>query len=110
MGIQLEDDFRYKIIIEKENNSGGCLTSVVNIYNIRSISSDIPNIRIIDTPGFRDTRDLDYDYKIIEMIRDIFTNECDSITAICFVAKSNETRFNSFSKIYFIECYEFIWK
>ena len=101
MGIKYEDDFRYKIIIENENQKdGSSLTSDVNVYNIRSISSDIPNIRIVDTPGFGDTRGLDYDSKIIDMIRDTFTNECKTITSICFVAKSTETRFTSFQKIF----------
>ena len=38
MGIQFEDDFRYKIIIENENQKNGeSLTSEVNIYYIREI-------------------------------------------------------------------------
>ena len=102
MGIKYEDKFRYKIIIEKENQKDGrSVTSQVNIYYIRSVKKGIPNIRIIDTPGFGDTRGLDYDAKIIEMIKNTFTYECDTITAICFVAKSTETRFNDFQKYIF---------
>ena len=102
MGIKYEDKFRYKIIIEKENQKDGrSVTSQVNIYYIRSVQKEIPNIRIIDTPGFGDTRGLDYDAKIIEMIKNTFTYECDTITAICFVAKSTETRFNDFQKYIF---------
>ena len=99
MGIQLEDDFRYKIIIEDDKLvPGGSITSEVNIYNIRTNSNEIPNIRIVDTPGFGDTRGLDYDSKIIDMIKDTFKKECDVITAICFVAKSTETRLTTFQK------------
>ena len=32
------------------------------------------------------------------MIKNIFTNECDYFTAICFVIKSTETRLFSFQK------------
>jgi hypothetical protein len=32
------------------------------------------------------------------MIKDTFINECESITAICFVAKSTETRLTTFQK------------
>ena len=66
--------------------------------NIRPILERVPNIRIIDIPGFGDTRGLDYDSKIIYMIKDIFTKECDSIIPICFIAKSTETRLTSFLK------------
>ena len=31
-------------------------------------------------------------------MRDNFINECNTITAICFVVKSTEIRFNSFQK------------
>ena len=100
--IKFEDEFRYKIILENENQKDGrSITSQVNIYYIRSIFKQIPYIRIIDTPGFGDTRGLDYDAKIIDMIKNTFTNECDVITAICFVVKSTETRFNSFQKYIF---------
>ena len=101
MGIQLEDDFRYKIIIENNQKKGESLTSEVNIYYIRPNIKNTPFIRIVDTPGFGDTRGINYDDKIIDMIRDTFNNECDVITAICFVAKSTETRLTSFQKYIF---------
>ena len=53
---------------------------------------------LVDTPGFGDTRGLDFDKKIIEMIEDTFKNRCDSINAICFVAKSNEMRLSDHQK------------
>ena len=94
MGIKYEDNFRYKFILENENQKDGRnLTSQVNIYNIRPTLENVPNIRIINTPGFGDTIGLDNDSKINDMIKDILTNEYDSITAICFVAKSTETIF-----------------
>ena len=54
--------------IENENQKNGkSLTSVVNVYNIRPNSSDIPNIRIVDTPGLGDTRGLDFYPEIINI-------------------------------------------
>ena len=59
-GIKYENDFRYKIILENENQKDGRIfTSEVNIYIIHSILENIPNIRIIDTYGFGDTIGLD---------------------------------------------------
>ena len=90
-GIQLQDDFRYIIIdelAEDPKNQYKIRTSFVTAYNIDSIN-DNPPITIIDTPGFDDSRGLDYDEKIIEIIRDLFKNWIDTIDAICFVACSN---------------------
>ena len=50
-GIKYENDFRYKIILENENQKDGrILTSEVNIYIIHSILENVANI--IDTSGF----------------------------------------------------------
>ena len=103
MGIKYEDTFRYKIINEDSKNKkpGGSVTDNVNIYYIRSIFKDIPFVRIVDTPGFGDTRGIIFDKKIIDMIREAFTKNCETINAICFVAKSNETRLTDFQKYIF---------
>ena len=105
MGIKYEDTFRYKIIVENINNKypGVSVTDNVNIYYIRTKLSDLPYIRIVDTPGFGDTRGITYDKKIIDMIRETFTNHCDTINAICFVANSNETRLTDFQKYIFAQ-------
>ena len=56
--IKYENYFRYKFILENENQKDErILTSKVNIYNICLILAKV--LRIIDTPGFGDTRDLD---------------------------------------------------
>ena len=105
MGIKYEDNFRYKIIVENMNNKnpGGSVTDEVNIYYIRTSIEDMKYIRIVDTPGFGDTRGIEYDKKIIDMIRETFTKKCDTINAICFVAKSNETRLTDFQKYIFAQ-------
>ena len=84
MGIKYEMILN-KNILENENQKDGNFTSEVNIYNIRQILENVPNIRIIDTRGFGDTKGLNYNSKIFNMIKDTFTNKCDSITVICFL-------------------------
>ena len=105
MEIKYEDTFRYKIIVEEmdKKSPGESVTDSVNIYHIRTKLQDLPYLRIVDTPGFGDTRGITFDKKIIEMIRKTFTDDCDTINAICFVAKSNETRLNDFQKYIFAQ-------
>ena len=107
-GIQLQDDFRYIIIdelakdsgIEDPSNQSKSRTSFVTAYNIDSIN-DNPPITIIDTPGFGDSRGLNFDEKIIEMIRDLFKNWIDTVDAICFVASSSSPRLTATQKYIF---------
>ena len=105
MEIKYEDNFRYKIILEDISNKapGESVTDNVCIYYIRTNLQDLPYLRIVDTPGFGDTRGITYDKKIIDMIRQAFTDHCDSINAICFVAKSNQTRLNNFQLYIFAQ-------
>ena len=98
-GIQLHDDFRYIIIdelaadsgIEDPNNQSKSRTSFITAYNIDSIN-DNPPITIIDTPGFGDSRGLNFDQKIVQMIQDLFKNWIDTVDAICFVASASSPR------------------
>lgn len=107
-GIQLQDDFRYIIIdelakdsgIEDPNNQSKSRTSFVIAYNIDSIN-DNPPITIIDTPGLGDRRGLNFDEKIIEMIRDLFKNWIHTVDAICFVASSSSPRLTTTQKYIF---------
>ena len=57
----------------------------VNIYNIHPILANVPNIRIIDIPGFGDTIGLDSIINV--MIIDIFINEFDYIACNLFLYK-----------------------
>ena len=90
MGIEIYDKFRYKIVdaraIEKERRDvlgqGKSVqtmsqTSSVGIYHVpaeyivNGLSSGRHCVNIIDTPGFGDTRGVDWDYKIFEMIKSL---------------------------------------
>ena len=101
-GIKLQDDFRYIIIDEEAedsgvqtvNNQANSRTSYVTAYNINSYNNH-PPITIIDTPGFGDNRGIEFDNKIIDMIRDLFKNWIDTLDAICFVASSSFPRLTS---------------
>lgn len=92
MDIEITDDFRYKIIVENFNHSQAfSMTDDVNIYNIR-LNGGKPAIKIIDTPGFGDTRGIAQDKIIRDKIADTFKTRLNTINAICFVAQSSNAR------------------
>ena len=62
------------------------MTDDVIIYNIKP-HENIPSIKIIDTPGFGDTRWIDQDKIIRDKVDDTFKNRLNTINAICFVAQ-----------------------
>ena len=92
MEIKQYDDFRY-IIVDEEHikNEGHSHTSDINVYYIYPSNNDeFPIIKLIDTPGFADTRE-EFDFEIIKKFKKFFENE-RSIDLICFVMKSTVTR------------------
>ena len=92
LGVKINDEYRYKIILERTNKSqSNSQTSQVNIYNIRSVGG-YPPIRIIDTPGFGDTEGIDKDKETFEKILKFFKENLKEINAICFVIKSSNNR------------------
>ena len=92
LGVNLEDNYRFKIVIEKNNNiQSKSQTNDVRIYNIRS-SGGYPPIRIIDTPGFGDTNGIEADQEITNKIEKFFKENIITINAICFVTKSSNNR------------------
>ncbi len=60
MGIDLYDDFRYTLIIEKERIKTESRTKGIHIYNIRSKKM---LLRIVDTQSFGDTNGIEEDEK-----------------------------------------------
>ena len=92
LGIQLEDDFRYKIIFEENDiDQSKSVTREVTVYRIAS-HGKFPPMKIIDSPGYGDTGGIKRDYQITELIKQKFEKEIDSIHAICFVAQSSNAR------------------
>lgn len=100
MGINYEDDFRYKIIYEDFNKKQDeSQTTEVTIYNIKAQDGTI--IQIIDTPGFGDTGGIKKDIEITQKIRQTFIDKLSSITCICFVAQSCNARLSANQKYIF---------
>lgn len=98
MEIELYDDFRYTLIIEKEKIKTESQTKGIHIYNIRSRKM---LLRIVDTQGFGDTNGIEEDEKITLAIKDSFMKELNSINAILFVVKSSDTRLTVHQKYIF---------
>ena len=98
MDIQLEDDFRYNLIVEKERLKSESQTKGLHIYNIRS---KYMCLKIVDTQGFGDTNGITEDEKITMKIKDSFMKELNSINAILFVVKSSDTRLTLHQKYIF---------
>lgn len=98
MDIQLEDNFRYILIEEKEKLKSESQTKGLHIYNIRC---KYMSLKIVDTQGFGDTNGISEDEKITMIIKDSFMKELNSINAILFVVKSSDTRLTLHQKYIF---------
>jgi hypothetical protein len=97
MNININDDFRYILINEGQNqNQKDSQTSEILSYNIKPKNKSIPPIKIIDTPGFGDTRE-NFDETLYEKFKNCFENE-NYIDLVCFVMKSSNNRFTEFQK------------
>ncbi|BFU26587.1 hypothetical protein conserved [Entamoeba histolytica] len=103
-GIKITDDFRYIIINEDNLKQYGdksvSQTSQVSIYNIKR-TKRTPPIKIIDTPGFGDTRGIEWDQKITKQIKEAFENKVSDLNAICFVAQSSNVKLTVSQKYIF---------
>ena len=92
MEIEITDDFRCEIIVENFNHfQVFSMTDKVNIYNIKP-SGNKPAIKIIDNPGFEDTRGIAQNKIIRDEIAETFEKKLDTINDICFVDQSSNTR------------------
>lgn len=101
LGVNMEDDFRYKIIHENFNKTQtSSQTTEVTSYNIKSVG-DFPPITIVDTPGYGDTGGIEKDKKITEKIKKVFQEKLSTLNAICFVAKSSNNRLTVSQKYIF---------
>ena len=91
MGIKYEDNFRYVLKFERFNifKDTSHLSEII-IYNIKTPDGTI--IKIIDIPGFGDVKGIENDIKITQKIKRIILDKLNSITCICFIAKSNQSR------------------
>lgn len=62
------------------------------MYNVPRTKS-FPPLKIVDTPGFGDTRGIKYDEEITKKIKDFFDNKIgNTIHGVLFVLKSTDVR------------------
>ena len=115
LGVQWKDDFRLKMIHEQSNNQGAgtignqahSQTQFVSCYTLPYMEGfKIPyNLTIVDTPGFGDTRGIEYDKVITEQIRRFFHTKgsegIDHVDAICFLAQAGNPRLTPTQKYVF---------
>ena len=106
LGVQWKDNFRLKMIHELSSNQGAgtignqahSQTQFVSCYTLPYMEGfKIPyNLTIVDTPGFGDTRGIEYDKVITEQIRKFFHTKgskgIDHVDAICFMAQAGNPR------------------
>eukprot|EP00062_Callorhinchus_milii_P026618 gi/632988945/ref/XP_007883381.1/ PREDICTED: uncharacterized protein LOC103172427 [Callorhinchus milii] len=100
-----KDDFRYKLIHEETNRSqADSQTSSVTAYELcHREGFRIPySLIIIDTPGFGDTRGIEYDELITEQIKEFFTSlHVNEINVVCFVTQAPLARLTPTQKYIF---------
>ncbi|CAD8107806.1 unnamed protein product [Paramecium sonneborni] len=94
-GVEFEFPFRFFLVDETDESifsksEAVSKTSEVISYYLKG-SYEKPNLRIIDTPGFGDTRGQQFDQIISQRITD-FLNNLDSLSLICFVMRSSQNR------------------
>ena len=97
MGVEWEDDFRFKLITEKgSSDQTNSQTKVITAYTFHKEQGfPLPfSLTVIDTPGFGDTGGLERDKKITAQIKEFFSNEngIDQLHAIGFVVQSSLLR------------------
>ena len=91
---------RWKKLQEKYNinhpnekkPSGSSVTDKPAIYNIKPTKVSKEPIRLINTAGFGDIRAEKYDEKIVDDIKELFTNKIDYLNAVCVIFKATQTR------------------
>jgi predicted GTPase len=64
-GVEIEDYFRYKIILENNANQSMSITQNISKYFVKDVRENNQVYRIIDTPGFGDTKGIETDQKHI---------------------------------------------
>ena len=92
-GVKYTDIFRYQLVQEKETSQTQSQTRDITKYTLLNLKKF--KLIIIDTPGIGDTAGKREDQRTIEKIRKLFTSgTIETISAICFVAKHNDARFD----------------
>ena len=108
--IRFEDENRLRLVSltkeerEKQDKQAHSQTDHIVVYKIKALPEMNINhdLTIIDSPGFGDTRGVDYDKKLMQNIEDLFkSKKVDSLDAIGFVAKAGDARLTAQQKYIF---------
>ncbi|CAD8121112.1 unnamed protein product [Paramecium sonneborni] len=93
LGVKSEDNFRFLLIKENLYGKSQAMsqTQDINIYYLRPYDK-LVGLKIIDTPGFGDSRGIEQDMKIAQQIKELFQKKVETVTAICFVVKASQSR------------------
>ncbi|CAF4978088.1 unnamed protein product, partial [Rotaria sp. Silwood1] len=95
---------------ENFNTVGQSVTQHCKSYTFdlkRSDNNRRRKLRIIDTPGFGDTRGVDQDERNMEYILQ-YMNNLTYLHAICFLLKPNSSRLNIFFRTCFMQLFSFL--
>ncbi|KAK4030184.1 hypothetical protein OUZ56_023161 [Daphnia magna] len=97
LGIEWEDDFRFKLINEPADKSQAySQTDLVTTYDFYEMKGSRLgySLTIVDTPGFGDTRGVEKDKKIMQQLKDYFQcpHGIQQLEAVCFVVQSSLAR------------------
>ena len=110
------DDFQEHIIkfgeVDDSNNEdfdhpGQSVTQHCKSYLFHLKNNHGKKLRIIDTPGFGDTRGIQQDDQNIQHILQ-YINNLSHLNAICFLLKPNESRLNIFFRSCFTQLFSFL--
>ncbi|XP_053116887.1 uncharacterized protein LOC128329530 [Hemicordylus capensis] len=106
LGVQWGDNFRFELIHDiTKRSQAESQTPEVTAYVVNHQKGfQVPySLTIIDTPGFGDTRGIEYDKLITQQIREFFSTPrgTNHIDAICFVVQASLPRLTHAQKYVF---------
>ena len=106
-GVEWEDDFRFKLIIEDAENQLESVTQYITAYTIHPMEGSRVDytFTIIDTPGFGDTRGMERDEEITKQVQELFSlgggEGIEHLDAVGFVTQSATMRLTPAQKYVF---------
>ena len=102
LGIKFEDNFRYLLIINDNEDQRESITKDITVYNIRPKKGlNFPPLKIIDTPGFGDTEGFEEDEKNINRFKKLFEDNLYYVNCICYIVNADEVRVGFHQKYVF---------
>eukprot|EP00929_Paragymnodinium_shiwhaense_P006821 TRINITY_DN110784_c0_g1_i1.p1 TRINITY_DN110784_c0_g1~~TRINITY_DN110784_c0_g1_i1.p1 ORF type:complete len:717 (+),score=132.48 TRINITY_DN110784_c0_g1_i1:251-2401(+) len=117
MGMKWQEKVRFKCVDETttvtaESRRAGKATSqtdAVTVYEIPAIKNGpVPaKVLVVDTPGFGDTRGLEFDQKVVDQLTKFFKDERDAkqhlpfLSGVCFITPASVARLT--------EAQEYVW-